>query len=431
MKDAKQDNKVLKDVIKAEDNVLSDALTKVGKNPTEILDAGEKFAQSLNDNVHKSTSEYTTDVAKAGGKSLIKGIIIGCIAAVTTVLLGPFGVLGLAGAALISLALGSALVVGTQMYDEKKAREKEEKEKQDEKSKLSGKEKDQSISKEKEDIHKDISTDRITDVSQDISSKTSELTTKEKAEKDLAEKSKEISEQSNDTAKKKGGAKEFFARTAKLFGASTGMLIVAVLSIIATVAVGAVLAPILGPITAGVVATCAGATVGFGAKVGISAISHKINKSLIENDIIERQEALVQSIKTPTIETTKILEHETVQQLVTEHKNTLQERDAEIQKQNARIAELEKQLASIKEVTNIKEVINKSLDGVSVIASTDDKSRSNSHGVESIISEREFQRGRSNSDSSINLNGGNNHDHVDALNKQRTHSVTSVDSKGI
>ncbi len=415
MQDSEQrNNSTLGKIASAEVNVISDALQMVAKNHDDIIAGGQGLINSANKNINISTSEYTKNVAQAGKKSLFKGIVIGSIVAATTVLLTPFGIAGIAGAALISLTLSSAFVVGTAMYEEKQAREA--KEKQEAKVKI---EQDlvKSPLKEKDGINQNLS--------KDDNVKVNEL-----AKKDLEEKSQKVSKENND--KKQGGVKEFFARTSKLFAASFGILVVAALSIAAAVAIGVVLTPILGPIGAGVAAACTSATVGFGGKVGLSALAHSVNKVLVENDIIAGPEiqgkAIVKSIEhEKVVEPQKVVEHEKSQPLLVDNQHIIEEQKDIIKNQLTELESLKKQLDDIKgEVqklsnpNSIDQINKSSLNSSEIPQGGNSKNENKDVLIENIKNEDQLKpRSKSelnNSESSKRESGN----HVNKLNERRS-----------
>ena len=104
---------------------------EINKDVAHFVTKGKELIQSIDKNANKSTRQYIKEVAKGGIKPLIETIIIGSIAFTAAVLLGPFGWIGLAGAALVSLFAGAIIVTAASMYEEKQKRIEEERKAQE------------------------------------------------------------------------------------------------------------------------------------------------------------------------------------------------------------------------------------------------------------------------------------------------------------
>ncbi len=296
--------------------ILDEKIAKTGKDTDKHFIGAQMLIASVNQDIGLSTSEYTYKVAKDGISSLLKVTAISCFSSATASILGPFGIIGIAGAAIISLAAGSAFVVGISMHDEKqaiKAKEKKESKTKQLLTALDGK--DIEFGQDLEGIKKDVT---------------------EKQSR-LAEQSEEITQQKNSRKK------EFFARTAKLFGASLGIFVVSTVSAVTPVVAGAILTPLIGVANAVMMGACLGAMVGFTCKVAISAIAHGVNKILINNDIIAKP---VELGKVITLE--KISEYEKAADIVKKHESTIKEKDGIIANQAKELENLKKQFDDMK-----------------------------------------------------------------------------------
>ncbi len=85
------DQPIAQGILDAEVKGTQDSLINVAKNAGDVGDGGKALLGSIDKNIEKPTGQYIKEVAKGGVKPLIKTVAIGAVAAVTTVLLGPFG----------------------------------------------------------------------------------------------------------------------------------------------------------------------------------------------------------------------------------------------------------------------------------------------------------------------------------------------------
>lgn len=321
---------------------FSDELGRLTGKPNESIEGGARFLKSLDANVDKSTRQYTKEVAKGGIGSVVKGIVIGLIATGLTIALAPFGLIGIAGAAALSLLAGSALVVGTEMYAESKERAAKEKQKAEQQTQEQSLEKGLEKSKEAQLEKSEIS--KAQDP-KDKAHNQGEVKVQEepKDASKLAIKGEGVIPPESQPEEKKGGAKEFFKRTGRLFGASVGMTIVGLAGLAAAVAIGTLLAPIIGPIGAGIAGVVGGSIAAYGTNIGVSAIAHKANKIMVDKGWLDRPEVAPDQLKEKTEELSKVQE---------ESKNKTQqldEKDKVIEDQRKELEALKQQLEELKQ----------------------------------------------------------------------------------
>ncbi len=164
----------------------------------------------------------------------------------------------------ISLLLGSALVVGMDMYEEKQQRTEEAKKNIAEQPELA---QQQGLEPQKQEELDRSKTQNPPEKGQDPQNPLAQ------GQNAIAPNDQnKAPNQATPEEKGQGGVGEFFKRTFRTFGASVGMFACGLAAMGAAIAVGALLLPPLGVVGAGIVATVAGAAVGFGAKLGVAAI---------------------------------------------------------------------------------------------------------------------------------------------------------------